>query len=239
LALVISLFVLPAAHANRVILLTGYWQPTNEMLRAFSNDSRHNPAAWVGKNWENSGYDIYAYFPEFHGDSIGEGDFRVDFASSFNDFIRLTSELKPIAIISFGQGGGPWEIETKFPAYYQLQFQSGHLSSQVGEPTRYPIPLSLQTNQVFYSTLPAAGIQQSVQQSKAPHLEAWIDSKNDAGDFLCGFMGYLGAWYQSEHASASDPDHVMATGFIHVNGGLEKSKSSLDATLRALIRALP
>ena len=49
------------------ILLTGYWPPSNEMLRKFSNNPTQNPAGWQGQNWEGRGYNIYAYFPEFPG----------------------------------------------------------------------------------------------------------------------------------------------------------------------------
>lgn len=47
------------------LLLTGYWPPTNEMLRRFSPNPAQNPRGWVGRDWEGHGFDVYAHFPEF------------------------------------------------------------------------------------------------------------------------------------------------------------------------------
>ena len=47
------------------ILLTGYWPPTNGMLRRFSPSPVQNPRGWVGRDWEGRGFDVYAHFPEF------------------------------------------------------------------------------------------------------------------------------------------------------------------------------
>lgn len=65
--LVIALWALAApiafaAHTNN-ILLTGYWPPTNEMLRDWSTNPAQNPNGWAGGNWEGLGYDVYSYFP--------------------------------------------------------------------------------------------------------------------------------------------------------------------------------
>lgn len=222
-----------ASRANSNILLTGFWAPTNEMLREFSPDPALNGGVWIGKNWKNSGFDVYAYFPQFSGDEVGYGDFRVDFASSFNDFMRITNELKPVAVLSFGKGAGPWEIETKFPAYYLAQFRNG-IKSTVGENARYPVPESLKGNRTFFSTLPVEKIRQAVNRLESPHLRAWVDHEGDAGNFLCGFMGYLNGWYQAENNSAT----VRMAGFIHVDGDLEKSKNNLNATLEVIVNQL-
>ena len=40
------------------ILLTGYWPPTNHMLRQFSTDPEQNPGGWRGRNWRGHGFDI-------------------------------------------------------------------------------------------------------------------------------------------------------------------------------------
>lgn len=220
-----------ASRANSNIILTGFWAPTNEMLREFSPDPALNGGVWLGKNWKNSGFDVYAFFPQFSGDEVGQGDFRVDFASAYNDFMRITADLKPVAILSFGRGAGPWEIETKFPAHYLSQFLHG-IKSTVGEKTRVPVPAGLKTNQTLFSTLPVQKIQQRVNRLATPHLRAWVDDQGDAGTYLCGFMGYLGAWYKEEN-----PELKMA-GFIHVSGNLEMSKNNLNATLEAVVDQL-
>ncbi len=53
---------LPVQAATHNILVTGFWPPTNAMVQEFSNNPTLNPDGWKGKNWENSGYDIYSYF---------------------------------------------------------------------------------------------------------------------------------------------------------------------------------
>ncbi|GAG18751.1 unnamed protein product, partial [marine sediment metagenome] len=47
----------------RNIMLTGYWNPTGQMIAPFSNDTYLNPDGWKGANWEGLGYNIYSYFP--------------------------------------------------------------------------------------------------------------------------------------------------------------------------------
>ncbi len=60
------------------VVLTGYWPPTNEMLRPWSTNPAQNEGGWVGANWGGHGYDVYAFFPEFPpdgdptNDAIGE-----------------------------------------------------------------------------------------------------------------------------------------------------------------------
>ena len=45
------------------VMITGYWPPTNEMLRRFSPDPVQNPDGWIGGNWEGRGFNVYAFFP--------------------------------------------------------------------------------------------------------------------------------------------------------------------------------
>ena len=45
------------------IMLTGYWNPTGQMIAPFSNDTYLNPDGWKGENWEDRGYNIYSFFP--------------------------------------------------------------------------------------------------------------------------------------------------------------------------------
>lgn len=196
-----------------VILLTGYWVPTNEMLRPFSNQPEHNPDGWIGSNWEGLGYDVMAYFPEFPegSGSVGTGDFRVDYDAVKADFPKYTSMLHPVAIISFGHGDGPWEIETKAPDYWN------------GNGKTYP------------NTLPFDAIAAGV--NATGKIQAWVDRSGDAGDYLCGFISRLGAKYKAAHSAPSDPYPVYAQGFIHTNDGLplDTYREAVKATLRATI----
>ena len=75
-------FKIPTNRNNPVIVITGFWPPTNEMIRHFSQDSILNPEGWQGENWRDSGYDIIAFFPEFEDPNCnncgqGYGDFRL------------------------------------------------------------------------------------------------------------------------------------------------------------------
>ena len=43
-----------------IIMITGYWNPTGQMIAPFSNDTFLNPMGWKGAHWEDRGYDIMA-----------------------------------------------------------------------------------------------------------------------------------------------------------------------------------
>jgi len=213
---------------NKTVLLTGYWPPTNEMLRPFSADPTVNPDGWQGKNWENTGYDVYAYFPEFPGGTRknpkGDGDFEVDYQDTRADFDRITEQVKPSIIISYGAGGGPWEIEVNalwFDKWYNDFLEPTQPDPWKGEGE--PKPLK--------ATLPVEKIREVVQ-AVAPDLKVWIDYDGDPGNFLCNYMAYLGMQYQAEH------DHCKAAGFIHVGTkvDLDTAIKASEATLRAVLQ---
>ena len=60
----------------RNIMLTGYWNPTGQMIAPFSNNTYLNPGGWKGANWEGLGYNIYSYFPK---PGTYNGTFEVDY----------------------------------------------------------------------------------------------------------------------------------------------------------------
>lgn len=106
-----------AGYTNN-ILITGYWPPTNNMVRQFSTSPASNPAGWQGSNWRNSGFNIHSYFPEFPGQTgpnwgRGTGDFEVDYQDTWADWQRITAEIKPVAIITFSRANTTvgWELE--------------------------------------------------------------------------------------------------------------------------------
>lgn len=224
--LVLFCFVFQAQAARPVIMLTGFWPPTNEMLRPWSNNPNQNPNGWQGSDWENLGYDVFAFFPEYpnwnQGDHVGEGDFTVDYMDTYGDFIRYAQILKPIAVVSFGlnpNGGSAWLIETDFPNYWQ-QFW----------PASSP---------VSYSTLPTAEIQKAVNLALGKK-HAGINLGGDAGNYLCGYLGRLETRYQEKHSNPTDPYYMKAAGFIHVTTTLTSQEldTAMKATLRALIQSL-
>lgn len=219
------LIVLGCSTQKKTVLLTGYWPPSNEMLIPFSSDPQLNPDGWQGKNFNNTGYDVYAYFPQFPGGTKknpkGNGDFEVDYQDTHADFKRLTRKLKPKIIISYGRGKGPWEIEVNA----SLPQKWGNDYSSPKQPTHQNCTAVMKT------TLPVEKIKDAVK-SELPDLDAWIDHDGNPGLFLCHYIAFLGMQYQSEN------DHCRAAGFIHVGSkvDLQTAKKANLATIKAAIQ---
>lgn len=216
------------------ILLTGYWPPTNEMLTKFSTDQQLNPDGWQGQNWEGSGYNIYAYFPTFpYGIGKGEGDFEVDYQDTSADFWRITSEVNPVAILSYGGGAGPWEIE-----YNARNLPKDSWGSDYQNPEKPDSKPEIDMPDYYerHSTLPVDAIAEAIDQA-AIGVNAWVDYGGNPGAFLCEYMAYHGMWYQDLHSSETDPFRCIAAGFTHVSNSitLEQAILASDIALRVTI----
>ena len=88
-------------------MVTGYWPPTNEMVRHFSQNPDLNPDGWQGENWEDLGYDVVSFFPEFDPANCnncgqGYGDLEVDYQDFSGDFWPIVEEVQPVGIIQVG-----------------------------------------------------------------------------------------------------------------------------------------
>jgi hypothetical protein len=101
------------------IMVTGYWPPTNEMVRHFSQDLELNPV-WQGDNWEGRGYDVVSFFPQFEPADCnncgqGYGELEVDYQDFSQDFWPIVDEIHPIGIITFSRGFNDmsWELENR------------------------------------------------------------------------------------------------------------------------------
>jgi len=242
-AVVLLAMSVPASAAfTNNIMLTGYWPPTNEMLRPFSPNQEQNPDGWIGQDWEGRGYDVYAYFPEFNGpnDNIGYGDFEVDYQDTSDDFWRITDEIHPVAIITFGAGvnSKPWEIE----------YRQRNLATWVGDyrtpyqPTPAPPAHTRPAGTNRYSSLPMTEIRSAVN-SAGLGITAMIDSGADfAGGFLCEYIAYHATWYHDMRCDLEDPNWYwnMAAGHIHVapNLSINTAQAATEVTLRALTNYL-
>ena len=222
------------AANTRNILLTGYWYPTNEMLAQFSTDPLLNGNGWQGDNWEGRGYDVYAHFPTYPTGSgnKGVGDFEVDYQDTSDDFWRITDEIDPVAILSFGRGAGPWEVE--YRAINRSSWNPDYLAPDL--PTPSPPDSSMPANAERYTTLPASAIEAAVD-GAGIGVDAWVDWNGNAGSFLCNYMFYHDTWYQALHAAADDPNQCVSAGFIHVAGALTVAQGALatEVTLREVI----
>lgn len=228
-----------AAFTNN-ILLTGYWPPTNEMLRRFSTSATQNPGGWVGGNWEGRGYNLYSFFPEFPGgvgaNPKGNGDLEVDYQDTTADWTRITNLIHPAAIITFSRGsaGTNWEIE--YRTKNRLSWIDDYVAPR--QPTPSPPDSSFPAEAIRYSTLPMEPIRDALR-DQLPGIDPFIDydSPSLGGGFLSEFIGYHGMWYQSMHASASDPYQCFAAGHIHVgiDTSLPAAMAATNITLRTLI----
>ena len=237
-AALLAVYLLPslamAAHTNN-ILLTGYWPPTNNMLRPYSTNPDQNPNGWQGENYNGSGYDVHSYFPEFpNGIGKGEGDLEVDYQDTSEDFWRIVEEVRPVAIITFSRGFNDrsWEVEKlqrnldDWIPDYEAPFQ----------PTVSPPDQSVPAGYVRESSLPMRRIRDAVNADPDLDVDAYIDRTGFGGGFLSEFIAYHGVWYQSLHADPSDPYYTVAAGHIHVGSQLRRAEGrrATELTLDAL-----
>lgn len=236
--LALVLFALPAAaDFTRNIMITGYWPNTNNMMRRFSANAAQNPDGWIGQNWEGSGYNIYAFFPEFPGQNgpewgRGVGDFEVDYRDTMSDWARITGEIDPVAVMTFSRGNNDrsWEVESRnrnrsswSPDY------SGYQPGRVDQ--------SIAANAYRNSTLPMQDIVDAVRAADLG-LNAYIDRSAAAGGtFLSEFIGYQGLWYQSMHSEPTDANWCVAAGHVHVGiqVDVDTATRAMEISLRELI----
>jgi hypothetical protein len=218
------------------VLLTGYWPPTNEMLRQFSRNLDQNPGGWVGENWEGRGYNVYAYFPEFPaGFGQGDGDFEVDYQDTSSDWWALLPQINPIAIITFSRASNNllWEPEGGNRTYALSSWTNDYLDPFKPTPE---LPIASETPLTErFSTLPIAEIMHNVATSGAAVVP--ISSVLDTGRFLSNFIGYHGDWYHDLHPDVADPNWVVCAGHVHVGYAMELADAVLatEVTVRTLL----
>ncbi len=236
--MLVSLCVAGCGQTRRNVVLTGYWPVTNEMLREFCDDPVVNPDGWKGKNWKSMGYDVYAFFPIFpvnpYLNPKGDGVLEVDYQDTFADFETIVAKYKPIAIICYGMGQGPWEIERR--AVVRDWWSPDYL-----EP-KYPDEKSLadmaSAGKIYLTTLPAEQIELAVN-GAGLGVKAWIDEEGDPGDFLCNYIACLAMGYQKRYENRSKANYCISAGFIHVGPGvsLEQARKAQELTLEAVLRS--
>jgi hypothetical protein len=235
--------LLPPGHSFKGprprIMLTGYWPPTNEMLRRFSPNAEQNPSGWIGSDWEGRGYDIFAYFPEFDPPDCnscgkGEGDLEVDYQDTSLDGHAIADTLQPVAIITFSRGAIDWSWEVEMNQFNRSEWINDYLAPR--QPTPTPPDPTVPAEALRLSGLPVQAIIDSIAASGLP-LDPWVDWSGDGGGFLSEFAAYHGVWYQAALASPSSPRWCLAGGHVHVGGQVdwESARLAAESTLRALI----
>ena len=225
---------------NPTILVTGYWPPTNEMIRHFSQDISLNPNGWEGDNWESRGYDIVSYFPTFDDPNCsncgqGNGMLQVDYQNTSNDYWPIVEEHKPIAIITFSRGyiDQSWELENNY--YNRTNWYNDYNSPYL--PTPNPPDSNEDSFYLRNSNLPMNEIIQNVGNLDLG-LNPYIDIDGDPGHFVSEFMGYHGVWYRDLNSIGDFK--CLSAGHIHVGGQIinETAKSATNETIRTLINHL-
>ena len=222
------------------VLVTGFWPPTNEMIRHFSKNQELNPAGWQGEDWESLGYDVVSYFPEFEVpdcDNCGQGygDLEVDYQDTSNDFWDIVEEIEPITIITFSRGfiDHSWEVEYNY--HNRVNWYADY--STPFFPTPNPPDDSVPTNHVRHSSLPMQNIVDAINNSDLG-LNSYIDLQGDPGHFVSEFMGYHGVWYHSIYEFGDLPCYMA--GHVHVGGLIDWDVATLatEETIRTVINYL-
>ncbi|MDP6853771.1 MAG: dockerin type I domain-containing protein [Candidatus Marinimicrobia bacterium] len=219
------------------IMVTGYWPPTNEMVRHFSQNSDLNPEGWQGENWENLGYDVVSFFPEFDPANCnncgqGYGNLEVDYQDFSGDFWPIVQSVKPVAIITFSRGYNDhsWELENR--VVNRTNWVQDYTAPLL--PTPNPPDDSVPNYHVRYTSLPVDAIISEIERAGLG-LDAYLDNTN-AGMFLSEFAGYHGTWYKEDHDE--NPDFpCFAGGHIHVGAQIDwaTAKQAAEISIRTLI----
>ena len=222
---------------NPVILVTGFWPPTNEMIRHFSQNLDLNPNGWAGDNWENRGYDIISYFPEFSDPDcancgIGYGDFEVDYQDTSEDFWPIVNNLQPTAVITFSRGymDQSWELE--YNAYNRTNWYNDYLTPYL--PTPNPPDENEDAFFLRNSNLPMNNILNAVNGLDLG-LNSYIDENGDPGAFVSEFMAYHGTWYRDLNQFGDN--NCITAGHIHVGGYVnwDTAKIATEESIRKVI----
>lgn len=225
------------------ILLTGYWPQTNNMLRQFSTNPAQNPDGWAGENWNNSGYNIYAFFPEFPGQTgpnwgQGEGDFEVDYQDTSADWERILPTINPAAIMTFSRGapGSNWELEGRLQMHERRRWLADYDGDR--RPTEdMPLFQTLTPGEWYDSSLPMDEILADIN-GQDFGVNAFIDD-NGGGRFLSEFIGLHGLMHMINNGAGSDYQ-TFAAGHIHVgiDTALADAERATEITLNNLTRHL-
>ncbi len=240
----------PAWSCPKNVVVTGYWPNTNEMLREWSTSTAQNPATWAGHNWNGHGYDVYAFFPEFPPDGnpmndpfgsdgwVGSGDLKVDYQDTSADFWRIMDTHQPHIVITTSRGGTiGWEIEavegghggaTPDPASDWSADGHGsiHRPTQASiDPRSWTAIATYRDGNTLPSQLPIGDIATATQALGLESVQ--IDASGTSGNYLSGFMGLHGLYYNQISP------HNVAAGHIHV--GISVSAANARELMRTTL----
>jgi len=233
----LQLYKINSTKERPKIMVTGYWPPTNEMVRHFSQNDELNPSGWQGEDWENLGYDIVSFFPQFDPQNCnncgqGYGDLEVDYQDFSQDFWPIVNSIRPVGIITFSRGYNDmsWELENR--VVNRINWVDDYTVPLL--PTPNPPDDSVNNYHIRYNSLPISQIISDIQRAGLG-LEPYLDDTN-AGMFLSEFAGYHGVWYKELHDDVNDFP-CYAGGHIHVGAQVDWdiAKEATEISIRALI----
>ena len=219
------------------IMVTGYWPPTNEMVRHFSQNPELNPDGWQGENWEGLGYDVVSFFPEFdpadcNNCGQGYGDLEVDYQDFSGDFWPIVEEVQPVGIITFSRGFNDmsWELENRL--VNRTNWYDDYTAPLL--PTPNPPDDTVENYHVRYTSLPVTDIINAIQEAHIG-LDPYLDNTN-AGMFLSEFAGYHGVWYKETYEEDIEIP-CFSGGHIHVGGQVDWDTAivAAEVSIRTLI----
>jgi hypothetical protein len=215
----LHVYPINTSRENPVILLTGYWPPTNEAVRPFSQNALLNPDGWIGENWEELGYDIISFFPSFNPPDCndcgqGYGDLEVDYQDTSEDWWNIVETHDPVAIITFSRGyiNNSWEMEWKY--YNRLGWIDDFTLPY--QPTPAPPDQDSPINHMRFSSLPMTEIVEAINSSDLD-LYSYIDYAEGAGGYLSEYKGFHGVWYKGLMENEDETPCYLA-GHVHVGG---------------------
>ena len=222
-----------SSNREPVILVTGFWPPTNEMIRHFSQNIFLNNN-WEGENWQDRGYNIISYFPQFTNPDCnncgqGYGDLEVDYQDTSLDFWNIVEEHDPVAIITFSRGYIDYSWELEFNYYNRTNWYPDYSTPTL--PTPNPPDQDVESFHLRNSTLPMENIMDAVNASDLG-LDSYIDADGDPGRFVSEFMGYHGVWYHDINVES-----CVVAGHIHV-GGLIDWDTAKEATEISILETI-
>jgi len=222
-----------SSNREPVILVTGFWPPTNEMIRHFSQNIFLNDN-WEGENWQDRGYNIISYFPQFSDpdcDNCGQGygDLEVDYQDTSTDFWDIVQEHNPVAIITFSRGYIDYSWELEFNYYNRTNWYPDYSTPTL--PTPNPPDEDVESFYLRNSTLPMDDIMDAVNETDLG-LDAYIDATGHPGRFVSEFMGYHGVWYHDINVES-----CVVAGHIHV-GGLIDWDTAKEATEISILKTI-
>jgi len=219
------------------IMVTGYWPPTNEMVRHFSQDPILNPEGWQGDNWEGLGYDVVSFFPEFNPADCnncgqGYGNLEVDYQDFSQDYWPIVEDIQPVGIITFSRGFNDmsWELENRL--VNRTNWYDDYTAPLL--PTPNPPDDTANSYYVRYTSLPVDNIISAILTAHLG-LDPYLDNTN-AGMFLSEFAGYHGIWYKEANEEDNETP-CFAAGHIHVGAQVDwnTARAATEVSIRALI----